>query len=146
MHSQPEGGVDYTTLRSLYFASADAPLALRFFPDGRGEVEEELRRYQMLRLGSFIGFKPPYFYNRALRGRLHRAAMPALVVWGESDRMVPPAHGAAYADGLADAGKLRIVPGAGHAAPLEAPDVTADMIIEFLETELSQRGKSSAML
>ena len=29
------------------------------FPDGKGELEDEVRRYQMLRFGSRIGFKPP---------------------------------------------------------------------------------------
>ena len=91
MHAQPERGTDYQTLRTLLFSAADAPAALRFFPDGRGDIDEEMRRYQMLRFGSFVGFKPPYFYSRALRGRLHRAAMPALVVWGDDDRMVPRA-------------------------------------------------------
>ena len=46
-------------------------------PARRGDIEEEMRRYQMLRFGSFVGFKPPYFYNRVLRERLYRATMPA---------------------------------------------------------------------
>ena len=132
MHAQPERGVDYTTLRTLLFADARAPVALRFFPDGRGDIEEEMRRYQMLRFGSFVGFKPPYFYHRALRERLHRARMPALVMWGEHDRMVPRAHGDAYVAGLAAAGSLKIVTGAGHAAPLEQPEATAAMLTAFL--------------
>ena len=70
MHAQPERGIDYATLRALLFAGADAPAATRFFPDGRGDLEEEMRRYQMLRFGSFVGFKPPYFY----RPRIARAA------------------------------------------------------------------------
>ena len=84
------------SLRALLFAEPDGAAARRWFPDGRGDLDEEMRRYQMLRFGSFVGFKPPYFYHRELRERLYRAAMPSLVVWGEQDRMVPPAHGAAY--------------------------------------------------
>ena len=91
-----------------------------------------MRRYQMLRFGSFVGFKPPYFYNRVLRGRLYRAAMPAAVIWGAMDRMVPCAHGDAYVAGLPGAEDLTLIPGAGHAAPLEQPDATADALIEFL--------------
>jgi pimeloyl-ACP methyl ester carboxylesterase len=79
-----------------------------------------------------MGFKPPYFYHRAVRERLHRAGMPALVIAGEHDRMVPRAHSDAYVAGLTGASSLRIVPGAGHAAPLEAPDATATLLIEFL--------------
>lgn len=133
MHSQPERGVDYRSLRELLFATADAPMATRFYPDGRGEVEEEVRRYQILRFGSFVGFKPPYFYHRELRSRLHRATMPSLAVWGEQDRMVPCAHGEAYAQGLPGAAALKLVPNAGHAAPLEQPQITADIVARFLD-------------
>jgi pimeloyl-ACP methyl ester carboxylesterase len=133
LHAQPERGVELTTLRQLLFANADAPAGLRLFPDGRGDLEEELRRYQMLRFGSFVGFKPPYFYNRALTARLYRAAMPALVLWGEHDRMIGRAHGEAYVAGLPGARALTLVKGAGHAAPLEEPEAAAQAVIDFLE-------------
>ena len=55
----------------------------------KGELEDEVRRYQMLRLSSRIGFKPPYFYNRSLRNRLHRITSPTLVIWGEKDHFRP---------------------------------------------------------
>lgn len=132
MHAQPERGADYGSLRHLLFADANAPAATRFFPDGRGDIEDEVRRYQMLRFGSFVGFKPPYFYHRALRDRLHRARMPALVVWGEHDHMVPHSHGDDYAAGLPGAERLHVVAGAGHAAPLEQPDDTSALIAAFI--------------
>jgi pimeloyl-ACP methyl ester carboxylesterase len=132
MHAQPERGVSYASLRALLFA--DAAAAGRFFPDGRGDLEEEMRRYQMLRFGSFVGFRPPYFYHRALRERLHRAAMPALVVWGEHDRMVPRRHGETYAAELPGAEPLQIAAGAGHAAVLEAPQAVAELVAAFLRS------------
>jgi pimeloyl-ACP methyl ester carboxylesterase len=132
MHAQPERGTDYRTLRTLLFSDAAAPAALRFFPNGRGDIDEEMRRYQMLRFGSFMGFKPPYFYSRPLRGRLHRATMPALVVWGDDDGMVPRAHGEAYVAGLPGARALELVQGVGHAAPLQQPQATADRVLRFL--------------
>jgi pimeloyl-ACP methyl ester carboxylesterase len=132
MHSQPERGVELASLRRLLFADEHASAGLRFFPSARGDIAEELRRYQMLRFGSFVGFKPPYFYNRALRGRLYRAAMPAKMIWGADDRMVPRVHGEAYAAGLPGAEGLTVVAGAGHAALLEQPDATADALIAFL--------------
>jgi pimeloyl-ACP methyl ester carboxylesterase len=132
MHAQPERGTDYQSLRRLLFSEAEASAALRFFPDGRGDIDEEVRRYQMLRFGSFVGFKPPYFYNRALRDRLHRASMPALAIWGDDDRMVPRAHGEAYVAGLPGARVLERVDGAGHAVVLEEPEMTADIVLQFL--------------
>ncbi len=132
MHTQPNRGVDYTTLRRMYFSSSEHPLALRYFPNGRGDLDEETRRYQMVRFCSFVGFKPPYLYNRSLIDRLHRANMPALVVWGEQDGLAPIAHGRAYAERLPAAGELNVISGAGHAAHVEAPDEVLRLVSEFL--------------
>jgi pimeloyl-ACP methyl ester carboxylesterase len=142
MHSQPERGVELESLRRLLFADEHAPAGLRFFPSARGDLEEEMRRYQMLRFSSFVGFKPPYFYNRALRERLYRAAMPAAVIWGALDRMVPRSHGEAYAAGLPGATNLTLIPGAGHAVPLEAPDTAADALLDFLKLAPARRRRA----
>jgi pimeloyl-ACP methyl ester carboxylesterase len=131
MHAQPERGTDLSSLRALLFAEPEGELAKRWFPDGRGDIDEETRRYQMLRFGSFVGFKPPYFYHRELRERLYRASMPALAVWGERDRMVPPAHARVYCDELPGADDLALTAGAGHAVHLEHPERIADSIIAF---------------
>jgi pimeloyl-ACP methyl ester carboxylesterase len=80
-----------------------------------------MRRYGMLRFGSAIGFRPPYLHNRSLVDRLYRADMPAVVVWGAEDHMVPAAHGRTYAKNLGSAA-LKLIAGAGHAAHLEKPD------------------------
>lgn len=133
MHAQPERGVDYSTLRELLFSRRDAAPALRYYPDKRGDIDEEVRRYQMLRFGSFVGFKPPYFYSRSLIGRLHRARMPAAVIWGEHDHFVPLSHAEAYATGLPSAGgKVHIVGGAGHSAPIEAGEAAAALVGKLL--------------
>ncbi len=136
MVSQPARGVDYSDLRAMLFSAADHPLALELYPDGRGDIDDEMRRYQMLRFSSFVGFKPPYFYDRALIDRLHRVTCPALVIWGAADGMVPRAHGEAYAERLAGAGALETVANAGHAVQLEAPDATAALIKSFYEERL----------
>jgi len=132
MMAQPERGFSYAGLRNLLFAGADHPKALELFPDGVGDLEEELRRYQMLRFASRIGFKPPYFYNHSLKNRLHRIASPALVLWGERDNMVPRAHGEAYARAIPNAQPLKIIRNAGHSAHIEQPDLTAELILDFL--------------
>ncbi|MGH7797891.1 MAG: alpha/beta fold hydrolase [Candidatus Binatia bacterium] len=132
MNAQPEYGSSYASLRELLFASANQPNALDMFPDGKGELEDEVRRYQMLRLSSRIGFKPPYFYNHSLRNRLHRMTAPTLVVWGEKDNFVPRAHGETYAEKIPGA-KLTIVPGSGHSVHVEKPEEMAMLVREFLE-------------
>ena len=133
MMAQPEYGASYASLREMLFASADQPHALEMFPDGKGEIEDEVRRYQMLRLSSRIGFKPPYFYNYSLRNRLHRIFAPALIIWGERDNFVPRAHGELYSQRIPNA-QLTIIPGAGHSAHVEKPDETAKLVLDFLST------------
>ena len=131
MNAQPEYGSSYATLREMLFSSANHPKALELFPDGKGELEDEVRRYQMLRLSSRIGFKPPYFYNHSLRNRLHRITSPTLVIWGEHDHMVPRVHGETYAERIPNA-KLTIVTSAGHSAHVEKPKETAQSVLDFL--------------
>jgi pimeloyl-ACP methyl ester carboxylesterase len=132
MMAQPEYGSSYASLREMLFSSANQPTALEMFPDGKGELEDELRRYQMLRFSSRIGFKPPYFYNRPLRNRLHRISSPALVIWGENDHMVPRVHGETYAKLIPDSRELIIIPGAGHSVQVEKPAETANLVLDFL--------------
>ncbi len=129
IQSQPDRGTSLAGLRHMLFGTADAPMGLRYYPDGRGDLDEEMRRYGMLRFGSAIGFKPPYFYNRPLVERLHRAIMPARVVWGADDHMVPAAHGKAYARELGNGAELATIAGAGHAVHLEKPD---DVLAKFM--------------
>jgi pimeloyl-ACP methyl ester carboxylesterase len=132
MMAQPEHGSSYAGLRQMLFSGHDHPKALELFPDGMGEIENELRRYQMLRFGSRIGFKPPYFYNRPLRNRLHRITAPALVIWGEHDRMVPVSHGEIYAKSMAQAQPFKVIPNAGHSVHVEQPELVAQIVLDFL--------------
>ncbi len=132
MMAQPARGIDYADLRHMLFRDAEHHLALELFPDGRGDIDDEVRRYQMLRFSSFIGFKPPYFYSRPLVNRLGRIKCPTLVITGEADHMVPRAIAETYAEKIPNAKPLAIVKGAGHAVHLEVPDAVAELVTEFL--------------
>jgi len=132
MMAQPERGASYAGLREMLFLGENQPIALELFPDGMGALEDELRRYQMLRFGSRIGFKPPYFYNRSLVNRLHRISAPALILWGEKDNMVPRVHGETYARLIPNAVELKLIPGAGHSVIVEQPEFAAQCVLDFL--------------
>lgn len=133
MLSQPRDGVIMHDLRNLLFADPDGPLAWSIVPDGRVSISDEVRRYKSLTLAGRVGWEPPYLHNPKLLGRLHRITSPTLVIWGEHDRLVPRAHGAAYAAHIPRAA-LQIVPGAGHSPPLEAPAATSRLVTDFLAT------------
>ena len=133
MMSHPVRGTDFAELRAMLFESDRSPVGNELFPDGRGDIEDELRRYQMLRFTNRFGFNPPYFYNRSLRSRLHRIAAPTLVLWGEADHMVPPAHGEAYSAGIPQANGVEWVKGAGHSPQAEKAEATAALVTGFLK-------------
>ncbi|MGH2669223.1 MAG: alpha/beta fold hydrolase, partial [bacterium] len=73
----------------------------------------------------------------ALQGRLGAVRAPTLVLWGERDRWIPPRIGSQLAAELVRTAFL-IVPGAGHAAPEEAPEVVNRFLIAFLKEGLSR--------
>jgi pimeloyl-ACP methyl ester carboxylesterase len=72
----------------------------------------------------------PYLCNPKLCERLYRITTPTLIIWGESDRLVPPAHGKAYQEGITGS-KLVILEKCGHAPPFEKPQETAKLLSDF---------------
>jgi pimeloyl-ACP methyl ester carboxylesterase len=55
-----------------------------------------------------------------LRGRLGQMSVPTLVLWGDSDRIVDPGYGRAYADAIPGA-EFRILAATGHVPQIETP-------------------------
>jgi pimeloyl-ACP methyl ester carboxylesterase len=76
-----------------------------------------------------------------LRDRLPTISIPVLVVWGAADRMIPVAHGHAYADGIPGA-SLQVIAHAGHLPQLEAPEELLAVVREF--TAAAQAGQASS--
>ena len=65
--------------------------------------------------------------------KLPAFALPALVVAAEQDLAVPLEHSWVLAEGLPDA-LLKIIPGAGHMANLEQPELFNAALLDFLAT------------
>lgn len=66
-----------------------------------------------------------------LQAKLGRIGVPALVLWGESDRVFTPGYGRAYTAQLGNA-RSELVAGAGHLPQLEQPAATFAAIDGFL--------------
>jgi pimeloyl-ACP methyl ester carboxylesterase len=73
----------------------------------------------------------PYMHDPTLLARLGRIEIPVLVIWGDSDRIVTPAYGAAYAAAFGQA-SLEIVRDAGHLPQIEQPAATNALIDVWL--------------
>lgn len=73
----------------------------------------------------------PRFYNPRLGRWLHRIHIPALIVWGDSDRIFSPLHGPAFQERIPGA-ELVTIKDCGHLPHLEKPEETLDAMRRFL--------------
>ena len=64
--------------------------------------------------------------------RLGHVEIPALVLWGESDRIQTPAYGKALAGALPN-GRFELIEKAGHLPQLERPEATFAAIDKFVD-------------
>ena len=77
-----------------------------------------------------------YMYNPQLKRWLGRIAVPTLVLWGASDRIVTPDYGRAYA-GLIPGARFALIDAAGHHPEIEQPEAFADRVVSFIATHPS---------
>ncbi len=66
------------------------------------------------------------------RPRLGEIAVPTLLIWGEKDGITSRAHHDEIADAIPGA-RLTVVPGAGHLPTVEAPEVVAPLLTNFID-------------
>ncbi|PZE25405.1 MULTISPECIES: alpha/beta fold hydrolase [unclassified Curtobacterium] len=106
-------------------------------------LSDERRRVQaanMVALRTYAGAAA--MADPTLASRLADVRVPALVLWGDSDRIVTPAYGAALADALPDA-RFVVVEAAGHLPQLERADATFAAVDAFV-TALPTPGADEA--
>ena len=65
-----------------------------------------------------------------LRARLGQVSVPTLVIWGDSDRIVDPDYGRAYAAAIPGA-RFRLLPATGHVPQIETPARLLGAIRDF---------------
>jgi 2-hydroxy-6-oxonona-2,4-dienedioate hydrolase len=70
-------------------------------------------------------------YSQTLPHLLGGVRAPALVIWGDDDRIVPISAGQAYARALHDA-TFTTIPDCGHFAEMEKPDAVAKLAMDFI--------------
>lgn len=75
----------------------------------------------------------PYMHDPTLGSRLGDVRTPALLIWGDSDGIVTPDYGRAYASSFFDA-RFEVVADAGHLPQLEQPAATFALIDDFIAT------------
>ena len=74
--------------------------------------------------------------------RLSDLAVPTLIVWGDSDQIIPVAHGHEAARRVRD-GRLAIIPDCGHMPHVERPGLFLEALDPFLAKLASASGSPS---
>ena len=76
---------------------------------------------------ALIGYAGPAMSDPTLAGRLGDLDVPAHVIWGESDRIVDPGYGKAYAAAIPSA-TFTLLPRTGHLPQVETPGELLDAL------------------
>src|SRR3954464_15036710 len=129
----PEGNIfDQAIVSYIDYARAsfhDQAAFARVF----GDVStDQLVAWDLCREMSFRIAWKPYMYSQTLPHLLGGVRAPALVVWGDDDRIVPSSAGEVYARALPSA-RRETITGAGHCVALEQPDALARLVVGFIE-------------
>jgi pimeloyl-ACP methyl ester carboxylesterase len=80
--------------------------------------------------GAWAHFMASVYHDTS--SRLHLIEAPTLVMHGECDAMAPTRNAHLLASKIPDA-EVAIVPGAGHAYGLEAPELSRDLMFDWLD-------------
>ena len=69
--------------------------------------------------------------NRRLSKRLYRLTAPTLVVWGKSDKLIPPVYADQFKKLIPQA-EIALIEQAGHMVPYEQPEAFVNAVTRFL--------------
>src|SRR5215467_13999873 len=129
----PEGDIlDQAIVSYLDYARAgfhDQQAFARIYGD---VTTDQLVEWDLCREMSFRIAWKPYMYNPTLPHLLGGVRAPALVVWGDDDKVVPRSAGESYAELLPNA-RLVTVRAAGHCVEMEQPDELATLVSGFVD-------------
>lgn len=118
-------------LPGVLFGDLTNPVIPTLFKPPADEDEMATSYYYQLAnfsaTGKFIWPLP----DKGLKKRLHRIKAPTLIIWGDQDRLTPPAYGPLFASKIAKA-QLATIPGAGHMVPLENTPAWEQEVVAFL--------------
>jgi pimeloyl-ACP methyl ester carboxylesterase len=103
----------------------------RFAPDFDAMEDAEIIRHARDRDALCLYAWHPYMYNPQLPRWLGRIAVPALVAWGDSDGIVSPDYGRAFAR-LIPGARFVTITGCGHHPEIERPDELAALVGSFV--------------
>jgi len=114
-------------IRNLYHDQSFADRSLALTPSEEQMDVMLKNRFTVAKLGW-----QPRWFNPDLEKWLHRIKLPALVVWGDDDKIMPPANAALWHERLPDA-RLVVIGQCGHLPHVERAPLVAGHVLDFLE-------------
>jgi pimeloyl-ACP methyl ester carboxylesterase len=118
-------------LPGVIFGDLANPVISTLFPPPKDEDEMAQAMYLQLTnfsaTGKFIWPIP----DKGLKKRLHRISAPTLIIWGDQDKLTPPAYGDLFASKIKDSQLVKIK-GSGHMVPLENTPEWTKEVVAFL--------------
>ena len=113
-------------LRNIFYNQAYADIALSLQPTEQ-QVDTMLKnRFTATKLGW-----QPRWYNPDLEKWLHRIKLPALIIWGDEDKVMPADYAGLWRERLPDA-RLVMIEKCGHVPQVEKLSETIDPLRDFL--------------
>jgi pimeloyl-ACP methyl ester carboxylesterase len=112
---------------NLFHDPAFASAALAIPPSEAEQFNEMKNRLATAKLGW-----QPRLYNPDLYKWLHRVQVPTLIVFGDDDKVIPPAYGPAFQK-LIPGSQLEIIKDCGHAPQIEKAQELAQTMTSFIE-------------
>lgn len=127
---------DLSALRRLMFFDPDHAAVQLAMPSGLDDPDIILW-LRAREATARVGWNP-YLHDPRLAGHLHRISCPTRLLWGREDRLIPPAHGEAYAR-LIPGATLRVLERCGHMLPWECPEVFVEEAVAALSGDPPRR-------
>ena len=113
-------------LRNVFHNQAYADIALSLQP-----TEQQLDTMLKNRFtATKLGWQPRWF-NPDLEKWLHRIKLPALILWGDDDKIMPPDYARLWRERLPDA-RLVMIEKCGHVPQVEKMSETIGPLRDFL--------------
>jgi pimeloyl-ACP methyl ester carboxylesterase len=125
VEEHPVADVSGLSVPEIQALSFHDPTPFRVDPAAIPDAQKAIMAANGAALAVYAG--SPAMVDPTLRDRLSGIAIPTLVLWGESDQIVGPAYGQAYAAAIHGA-RFDVLPGAGHMPQMETPDAVLQTI------------------
>jgi len=118
--------VSILTVAEIQALSFHDPTSFRVDPASIPDAQKTIMAANGAALAVYAGSAA--MADPTLLGRLGGITVSTLVLWGESDQIVEPAYGRAYAGAIHGA-RFEVLPATGHMPQLETPDLVVQKIL-----------------